>query len=79
MSDNYDMRKKLLELQTELLKNANNKQDDQAGSQSKESAHSTAALQNQVELNNVLPLLKEIYTGQQKILNMLVEINNKIK
>ena len=73
MADNsYDMKRKLLELQNELLKNSAN------------NMHSTSPVSESVpqqvsmgDLDEIKVMLKELYSSQQMIMKTLLEIKDK--
>lgn len=76
----YEMRKKLLDLQSELLKNAAN----ESGSTSRNVPEPsyTVNIRKEAESANQYDnasLLKELVSTQKKILDILVEINGKLK
>jgi len=76
----YEMRKKLLDLQNELLKNAGS--EPEPAFQSVPEPHYTASQRKEAENANQhdsASILKELVSTQKKILDILVEINGKLK
>jgi len=69
-NDSYDMKKKLLEMQSELLKDAEISHEN--------IRHSSVSSGEQISESEVISLLKELKTNQQKMMHILIEIYNKI-
>lgn len=77
----YDMRQKLLFLQTELLKDADKPEHPTKvvpQAQPQRNTHETHDEPNIKDIDSVT-LLKAILSTQQKIYGLLVEMNNKLK
>lgn len=72
----YDIKQKLLSLQNELLKNASQKQDIVMPDMPSTNAY---VQKEEVEPDNLFAMLKDLQVNQQKILDLLVEINRKLK
>lgn len=71
-----EMRKKLLDIQNELLKGSNEMHEAQYKTPSPSTpAHHT----HELSQNDLISILKDLRSNQQKILSMLSEINNKIR
>lgn len=76
----YDMRQKLLELQNELLKDVEDKRytaKTPAAAQAQPVIAQKAAEAQEPE--DVMSMLKEIRSSQHKMMNLLVEILNRLK
>ncbi len=80
MADNnpYDMKQKLLELQSELLKNASDKQYS-AQVNPVQQQSSAAAAKSAPVTDDAVALLKELCSNQRAIIHLLEEINRKIR
>lgn len=72
-SSAYDVKKRLLEIQDELTKEFEDKPDK------KSKIMCEIREPNSHEVNEIIYLLKELQLSQHKILNVLIEINKKIR
>lgn len=80
-----DMRKKLLEIQNELLKGAGEKNSPNTETSLHDmgtsTQHTTAPVNKSAgfQSNDVVLMLKEVLSNQKKILDILGEINGKLR
>lgn len=91
----YDMRQKLLDIQNELIKGTVQEQIAQEAVQAKTQALSSPEIEkshqgtmhadvkksayDSADTAEIMSMLKDIKQGQQKMINILININNKLK
>jgi len=77
--DIYDIRKKLLNLQSELVKNFSEKPDATNNHFEQKTEASVEIKTGEPAASDITQMLKELLANQKKMISMLTEINNKLK
>ena len=73
---NYDMKRKLMELQSELLRNSIDNQNYTPSAPAQASPPQAPSDKN---LDEIRSMLKELHSNQQLMLKILMELKSKIK